>query len=106
MDLVDEVYRLVELLPKKELFALSNQLRRSVVSIPSNIAEGHGRHTRKEFTQFLSIARGSAFEVETQIYIGVRQSYFTEEQAKTALNLCEEIGKILTKMTVRPDSEP
>ena len=102
MELVDEVYRLVQLLPKEELFALSDQLRRSSVSIPSNIAEGHGRHTRREFTQFLSIARGSVFEVETQLYIGIRRQYFTKDLAKTALFLCEEIGRILTKMTASP----
>ena len=100
MDLVDEVYRLVRLLPKEEMFALSDQLRRSAISVPSNIAEGHGRHSRREFTQFLSIARGSVFELETQLTIGIRQTYFTEVQAQTALGLCQEIGKILTRMTV------
>ena len=105
MDLVDETYRLVKALPREELFALSNQLRRSAVSVPSNIAEGHGRHTKREFAQFLSIARGSVFEVETQLYIGIRQKYFTEDQAERALVLCEEIGRILTKMTERSDSD-
>jgi len=106
MDLVDEVYRLVKLLPKEELFALADQLRRSAVSVPSNIAEGHGRQTRKEFSQFLSIARGSVFEVETQLYIGIRQAYFTGSQAKAALDLCGEIGKILTKMTAASTCDP
>ena len=78
MDLVDEVYRLVKLLPREETFALSDQLRRSAVSVPSNIAEGHGRQSRKEFSQFLSIARGSVFEVETQIHIGIRQQFFRQ----------------------------
>ena len=106
MDLVDEVYCLVKLLPKEELFALADQLRRSAVSVPSNIAEGHGRQTRREFSQFLSIARGSVFEVETQLYIGIRQAYFTESQAKAALGLCGEIGKILTKMTAASTCDP
>ena len=103
MDLVDEVYRLVKLLPREEAFALSDQLRRSAVSVPSNIAEGHGRQSRKEFSQFLSIARGSVFEVETQIHIGIRQQFFSAVQAEPALMLCDEIGRILTKMTLRSD---
>ncbi len=65
MDLVQEVYRLVKLLPVDERFDLSSQIRRAVVSIPSIIAEGQGRQTEKEFKQFLSIAKGSVFEVET-----------------------------------------
>jgi len=106
MDLVDEVYRLVQLLPREELFALSDQLRRSSVSVPSNIAEGHGRHSKREFTQFLSVARGSVYEVETQLYIGIRQHFFTPDQVKPALLLCEEIGRILTKMTASPTCDP
>ena len=102
MDLVDEVYLLVKELPKEEQFALSNQLRRAVVSIPSNIAEGQGRNTRKDFIQFLSIARGSVFEVETQLLICVRQHYFSEAQAHKSLHLCAEVGRILTKMTANP----
>jgi len=59
MDLAEEVYRLVKKLPKEELFALSDQIRRAVISIPSNIAEGHERNSIKEYYQFLSIAKGS-----------------------------------------------
>ena len=96
MDLTDEVYALARRLPKEELFSLSDQMRRAVVSIPSNIAEGRGRQSDKEFKQFLSIAKGSVFELETQILIGVRQKYFSNEQAKVALTLCDEVGKMLT----------
>ena len=105
MDLVDEIYTLVKVLPKEELFALSDQLRRSAVSIPSNIAEGYGRRGHKEFAQFLSIARGSLFELETQILIGIRQHFFTPDQVASALLLCEEIGRILTKMTASSTSD-
>ena len=76
MDLTDEVYRLTKSLPKEELFSLTDQLRRAAVSVPSNIAEGYGRQTDREFKQFLSIARGSVFEVETQLFICIRQNYF------------------------------
>ena len=98
MDLVDEIYHLTGLLPREETYSLSDQMRRAAISVPSNIAEGHGRQTEKEFKQFLSIGRGSLFELETQIYICIRQKFFTEEQANSALNLCKETGKMLTKL--------
>ena len=102
MDLVDEIYRLTKLLPREELFALSDQMRRAVVSVPSNIAEGHGRQTDKEFKQFLSVARGSLYELETQIQVAIRQHYFSADSAEAALTLCREVGKMLTKMTLAP----
>ena len=98
MQLTDETYRLVRLLPREEQFSLSDQLRRSAISIPSNIAEGHGRQTVKDFKQFLSIALGSAFELETQIQICIRQQFFSEEEANSALQLTGEISRMLTKM--------
>ena len=98
MDLVTEVYRLTKLLPADERFALTDQIRRAVISIPSNIAEGHGRQTEKEFKQFLSIAKGSVSEVETQLLICVRLNYLTEEQTDPTLMLCDEIRRILTKL--------
>ena len=75
MDLVENVYKLVKFLPKEETYALSHQLRRAVISIPSNIAEGQNRNTDKEFIQFLYISLGSASEVETQLLISVRLKY-------------------------------
>ncbi|MBQ9517188.1 MAG: four helix bundle protein [Eubacterium sp.] len=98
MDLVDETYKLTLLLPENERFALSDQLRRSAVSVPSNIAEGQSRFSKNEFKHFLSIARGSVSELETQTIICIRQGFFTEEQASTALNLCEDVRKMLTKL--------
>ena len=98
MDLVDEVYYLINLLPADEKFCLSDQIRRSAVSIPSNIAEGQSRFSQNEFKRFLSIARGSVSELETQILVSVRQNYFTEEKAKNALLLCEDVRKMLTKL--------
>ena len=100
MDLTQEVYRLVKLLPAEERFDLSSQIRRAVVSIPSNIAEGQGRQTEKEFKQFLSIAKGSVFEVETQLLICVRINYLPQEQIGNALSLCDEVGRMLTKLIV------
>jgi len=76
--LVTDVYRLVRLLPKEELYALSDQIKRCAVSIPSNIAEGSGRNTTKEFVQFLYIALGSASELETQLIIGKNIGFFKD----------------------------
>ena len=98
MDLVDETYSLISFLPEIERFSLTDQMRRSAISIPSNIAEGHSRRSDNEFKQFLSVARGSVSELETQIFICIRQNYFSQEQAEKALALCTEVRKILTKL--------
>lgn len=96
MDLTVEIYKLVRFLPKEETYALSDQMRRAVVSIPSNIAEGQGRDSTREYIYFLNIARGSCFELETQLSICIRIGYLTEEKVRQSLNLINEIGKMLT----------
>ena len=101
MDLTDAVYVLARQLPKDELYALSDQLRRAAISVPSNIAEGHGRQSPKEFRQFLSIAKGSVCELETQIYIGLRQQYFSQKDTEAVLSLCSEVRKMLTSLLMR-----
>ncbi|MBQ8504346.1 MAG: four helix bundle protein [Clostridia bacterium] len=98
MDLVDEIYNLVKFLPKEEIYALSDQMRRAVVSIPSNIAEGYERNSKKEYIQFLSVARSSRAEIETQLYICIRQKYLTQKQAEKSFSLCQEIAKILNAL--------
>jgi len=98
MDLVEEVYRLTKFLPTDELYGLANQMKRAAVSIPSNIAEGNARHTHKEYIRFLSIARGSKSELETQIEICKRLGHLSCEQIQLAVDLCEEVGKILNTM--------
>ena len=80
MDLVQIIYNLVKLLPKDEIYVLSNQMRRAVISIPSNIAEGQSRYSRKEFINFLSIAQGSNAELNTQILICEQLNYFEPDQ--------------------------
>ncbi len=95
MQLVEEVYRLVHKLPKEETYALSDQMRRAVVSIPSNIAEGNGRESEKEFLRFLSIAQGSNAEIETQLLICSRLGYLSVEEMQEALSMQEEISKML-----------
>ena len=99
MDLTVEVYKLVKLLPKEETYALSDQMRRAVVSIPSNIAEGQGRNSDKEFIQFLSIARGSLWELETQIEICLRIGYIDQNLTTTIYNLIAEISKMLNALS-------
>ena len=95
MKLAKEIYTLCELLPKKEQFALADQMRRAAISIPSNIAEGHARCSNKEFAYFLNVANGSKAELETQWLFGVEVGYFSNEQIKAALGLCTETSKML-----------
>jgi four helix bundle protein len=75
MDLVSNIYKITESFPNKELYGLTNQIRRAAVSVPSNIAEGAARSSKKEFIQFLYIALGSLSELETQIIIANRLEY-------------------------------
>ncbi len=104
MDLVDETYKLVRLLPKEETFALSDQMRRAAVSIPSNIAEGYERKSRKEYSQFLSMARSSRAELETQLLICIRQGFFMHDKTDKAFGLCDEVGKMLNALIVKLES--
>lgn len=101
MDLTEEIYRLVKKLPKEETYALSDQMRRSVVSIPSNIAEGQGRNSNNEFRNFLSFANGSLSELETQLLICVRLGYLSDADIKTALSLSNEIDRMLSALILR-----
>ena len=95
MELVEEVYRIIILLPPDEKYALADQIKRSAVSIPSNIAEGKGRNSDREFLRFLNIANGSAYELETQLIICQRLGYMRAEQLHKAFQLCSEICKML-----------
>lgn len=98
MELTVEIYRIVKFLPKEELFALSDQMRRAVASIPSNIAEGHGRGSDKDFLKFLIIARGSLRELDTQLEISRRLGFIIEKESKNAQMLIFEIGKMLNSL--------
>ena len=100
MDLTVEIYSLVKLLPKEETYGLSDQMRRAVVSIPSNIAEGRGRLYHKEFFQFLSISRGSLYEIETQLEICERLNYIDKTKTEKARSLIVEISKMLNALAV------
>jgi len=95
MDLVIECYQLAEHFPRKEQFSLIDQLQRAAVSVPANIAEGHGRKTTGAFLNFLSIANGSLAELETHIELGVRLNYVSLEHATQSLRTLEEVRRML-----------
>jgi four helix bundle protein len=82
MDLAQFVYHLTGFFPKEEKYGLISQIQRCAISIPSNIAEGCGRVSNKEFQHFISIAMGSSFELETQVILAFRFNYITEEQMR------------------------
>jgi four helix bundle protein len=95
MQLVTEIYHVSKNFPAEERYGLTNQLRRAAVSVPSNIAEGQARFSRKEFHRFLCTARGSLGEVETQIDIAMNLGYATQAQRATLLKAASELGRIL-----------
>jgi four helix bundle protein len=96
MDLVTHVYQLTPALPPEEKFGLVSQLQRAVVSIPANIAEGHGRKLTGAYLNHISIANGSLMEVETLVQIACRLGYLTQQQVDDVLNRSDEIGKMLS----------
>ncbi len=96
IELVKEVYKATDKLPKAELYALTSQMRRAAVSIPSNIAEGYKRRNRGEYLQFLGIADASAAELETQIIIA--KSIYTNIDFSLAEQLLEEVQKMFTSL--------
>ena len=98
MLLAREIYKLVKFLPVEERYALSDQMRRAAVSIPSNIAEGQARNTSKEFIQFLHIAKGSNAELITQLLLCVDFGYLTEEQIRYARQLSYKVAQLLSAL--------
>ncbi len=95
MELVKEVYTLTKEYPKEEIYSLTSQTRRSVVSVPSNIAEGVGRQYKKDTLQFLHIARGSLYELETQLNIAVMIGFITNESMLKTTALLEKALQLL-----------
>ncbi len=94
IELVKKVYSLVSELPKDEKFGLTSQIKRSSVSIPSNIAEGAGSNSQKEFKNFMSIANGSAYELQTQLIIVVELNLIDKEKVQPIIDLCIEVQKM------------
>jgi four helix bundle protein len=95
MELVMLIYRATKSLPKEEIYGLRSQMRRAAVSIPSNIAEGQGRNTKRDFRNFLSIALGSLRELETQILIAKGLDYYTESTTTQLCNLTDTVGRLI-----------
>jgi four helix bundle protein len=96
IELTKMVYLLTANFPDKEKFGLTSQTQRSAVSIPSNIAEGAGRDSINEFNHFLSIAKASSYELETQLILARELGYTNEEDLKPLMELINEIQKMLT----------
>ena len=98
IELAAEIYSITEQFPSKETYGLVSQINRSAISIASNIAEGAGRNSNKEFNQFLGIALGSLYELETQLIIGNRIGYLTSETNEQLLTRITTISKMLTRL--------
>jgi four helix bundle protein len=101
MRLAAETYRLAKLLPKAEEYRLTSQLLRAAASVPANIAEGHSRGTRKDYANFISIARGSLAEAETILLLLIDVELLSDEQVRAALELCAETGRMLNALLAR-----
>lgn len=98
MLLVTSIYKLTSEFPDDEKFGLTSQIKRSAVSIPSNIAEGYGRNYRKDYSRFLQISRGSLYENQTQMEIAVNLSFLKEEDLKEIKELSLEVEKMLNSL--------
>lgn len=101
MDLVIEIYKLTNSFPKEEIYGLSSQMRRASISIPSNIAEGSRRGTRKDYRNFINNALGSGAELETQIKIAKRLCFVMENSYTKCDQLLNEIMRMMKRMALR-----
>jgi four helix bundle protein len=99
MDLVEAVYRATVAFPKEEIYGLRSQIRRSAVSIPSNIAEGQARASTRDFLNFLSIARGSLCEMETQLLLAERLGYIKGRGGSALLDQAAEVGRLINGLS-------
>ena len=103
-ELVKLIYQLTESFPDSQKYGLISQMQRAAISIPSNIAEGAGRNTSKDFARFLDIANGSAFELETQLFLSNDLGYADTNQVKNIISELKEIQKMIFKFRVSLDS--
>jgi four helix bundle protein len=99
IDLVEAVYRATTTFPRDEIYGLTFQVRRASVSVPSNIAEGHGRTFRRDFMNYLSIANGSLKEVETQLIIAERLKYINKRDKESLLERTTEVGRLISGLS-------
>lgn len=99
MELVKQIYEITKSFPKEEIYCLTSQIRRAAVSVPSNIAEGQGRDSTKEFLHHLSIAYGSLMETETQILIAESLAYLKSEESNLILEKTAEAGRLINGLS-------
>jgi len=98
---VDNVYSITDCFPKDELYALTSQMRRAAISIPSNIAEGFARRYAKEYKQFLSVSLGSCAELDTQLIIAHRRNYVTKERLEELSEAINHESRMLSTLMGR-----
>jgi four helix bundle protein len=98
VDFIEEAYRITSRFPEDERFALSAQLRKAAVSVASNIAEGSGRFTSRDYLNFISHSRGSIKEAESDVLVAIRLNFVSEEHALKALGLSDEISRMLFQL--------
>ena len=98
MDLAEEIYRITRSFPKEEMFGLTGQMRRSALSIPSNIAEGNGRKLPNDYVRFLRISLGSLLELITQLELARRMGFIPTELHSRLLEKCNAINKMLASL--------
>jgi four helix bundle protein len=101
MDLAVEAYAITGHFPRTERFRLIDQLTRAAVAVPANVAEGHERGTRKDYANFVSIARGSLAETETYLLLAERLGYVSGEELRGAVSLADEVGRMLSTLRGR-----
>jgi len=98
MQLAEQVYELTKKFPKEELYGITSQIRRSAISVPSNIAEGSGRRSNKDFIRFLNIASGSLAELETQLTLCRNLEFITDTDLQNTPELINRVGMMITKL--------
>jgi four helix bundle protein len=98
MDLVTRVYEITKGFPKEEMYGLTSQIRRSAVSVPSNIAEGYGRNSKGDYLRFLQMAVGSLYEIQTQLEISVNLGYLSESIFSEIYERSREIERMLSSL--------
>lgn len=99
MTLVSNTYKITQNFPKEEIFGLTSQIRRSAISLPSNIAEGYGRESNKDFSRFINIAISSLFELQTQIEIAKNINYLNENEFKNLYDETRELEAMIVSFS-------
>ena len=105
IELVNDIYKVTKHFPKEELYCITSQIRRAAISIPSNIAEGWGRGTTKNYIQFLEISRGSLYELNTLIIISNNLTHLSKDDSSEIENKIFEIGRMLNALITKLESK-